>query len=184
MIAMGLRQRDPASTWYDNYKFAAGANVYFPEKQAFDMKMAEAADATERKTLQAQWDVWSGQYKNQHPLFADQLAKVGSSVPDETLRELKNALANPDLPDPGHITNLRTAVSEWSDFSMQSNLLKGDNSKQGRAARDELNTNFLKWGEQFVQENPEMRTVWYALLLPATNLRQTDTVKKLTGALA
>jgi hypothetical protein len=181
MVAAGLRNRDGLEEWYTNYKYSVGANVYFPLKQEFDAQLANATDSAERKMLTQQWALESSKIKAQFPVFAEKLASSGNDISERTLDELSLALANPNIPDPGHLDGLREMVKRYKDYSFEHKLLSTDNSKLGREKTAKAVHDFLEWGTSFIAVNPELRSMWNSLILPATNLRTKDIINRANG---
>ena len=181
MVSAGLRSRDGLEEWYTNYKYSVGANVYFPLKQEFDARIARASDSAERKMLNQQWALESSKIKAQFPVFAEKLASSGNDISERTLSELELALANPEMPDPGHLTVVRELVKRYKDYSFNHKLLSTDNSKLGREKTAKAVHDFLEWGTSFISTNPELRSMWNSLILPATNLRTKDIVNRANG---
>ena len=181
MVSAGLRNRDGLDEWYSNYKYSVGANVYFPLKQEFDTQIASASNAAERKMLNEQWLLESNKIKSQFPVFAEKLASSGNDLPERTLDELSLALSDPNIPDPGHLNQLSEMVKRYKNYSFEHKLLSTDNSKLGREKTAKAVHDFLEWGTSFISSNPELRSMWNSLILPATNLRTKDAINRANG---
>ena len=171
-LGMGVRNLKGVDEWYGDLKFAAGANRYFPAKEAFDLAKAEANTSAERSSLEAQWQAESAIIKMQHPMFAEKLESMVSTEADTTMQELRNVLALSDdkLPDVEHIEGLREAVSSWDSYVAEYSLLAGKNSKAARNKRATLQTNFIRYGKDFLIRYPEMRTFWNSIVLSSLDL--------------
>ena len=172
VIGMGIRNMKDVNEWYADFKFAAGANRYFPAKEAFDAAKAKASTSDQRALLEAQWQAESVIIKKQHPLFAEKLASMISGEADITMQELRNVLALPDskLPDVEQIDGLREAVSSWDVYVSEYSLLAGKNSKAARAKREDLKIRFIGYGKDLVLRYPEMRTFWNSIVLSSLDL--------------
>ncbi len=172
VIGMGIRNLKTVNEWYADFKFAAGANRYFPTKETFDLAKSKAKSSNERAMLEAQWQAESAIIKMQHPLFAKKLSSMVSGEADITMQELRNVLALPDseLPDVEQIDGLREAVASWDTYSSEYSLLAGKNSKAARAKREDLKIRFINYGKDLVLRYPEMRTFWNSIVLSSLDL--------------
>jgi len=171
-LGMGIRNMKDINEWYGDFKFATGANRYFPTKEAFDLAKANARSSAERQQLEAQWQAESAIIKMQHPMFAQKLESMVSTESDQTMQQLRNVLALPDseLPDVEQIEGLREAVSSWDAYTSEYSLLTGKNSKAARAKREALKTSFIAYGKDLVIRYPEMRTFWNSIVLSSLDL--------------
>jgi hypothetical protein len=171
-IGMGIRNMKDINEWYADFKFAAGANRYFPTKEAFDLAKSQAKTSAERSLLEAQWQAESEIIKKQHPIFSEKLQSMVSTDADLTMQELRNILALPDseLPDVEQIDGLREAVGSWDVYVSEYSLLAGKNSKAARAKREDLKIRFIAYGKDLVLRYPEMRTFWNSIVLSSLDL--------------
>jgi hypothetical protein len=172
VIGMGIRNMKTVNEWYADFKFAAGANRYFPTKEAFDLAKSEAKSSNQRAMLEAQWQAESAIIKMQHPLFAEKLSSMVSGEADTTMQELRNVLALPDseLPNVEQIDGLREAVASWDAYSSEYSLMAGKNSKAARAKRETMKIAFINYGKDLVLRYPEMRTFWNSIVLSSLDL--------------
>ena len=171
-LGMGIRNIKDVNEWYGDFKFAAGANRYFPIKEAFDLAKSQASNSRERQALEARWQAESEIIKMQHPLFAQKLESMVSTEADTTMQELRNVLALPDseLPDVEQIDGLREAVNSWDVYVSEYSLLAGKNSKAARNKRETLKVSFIEYGKDFLLRYPEMRTFWNSIVLSSLDL--------------
>lgn len=171
-LGMGIRNVKDVNQWYGDFKFAAGANRYFPTKEAFELAISQARSKTERQSLEAQWQAESAIIKMQHPLFAEKLESMVSTESDQTMQELRNVLALPDskLPDVEQIDGLREAVNSWETYVSEYSLLSGKNSKAARNKRESLKVSFIAYGKDLLLRYPEMRTFWNSIVLSSLDL--------------
>jgi hypothetical protein len=172
MKASQLRYRKDLDEWYNDFKFAAGANVYFPEKTRFDIAIENTTDSKERSALRQEWQLRSLAIRNQHPTFAKELETRITSDAERTIRELDLFLNLPDdeLPDVEHIDDLRVAVESWKSYKNSYDSLAGNNTKAAREQRDELRRSFILYGFNFVVDYPNMRSFWNSVVLPSLEL--------------
>ena len=172
MKAVELRFNKDLDEWYDDFKFAAGANVYFPEKTRFDIAIENTTDSKERTALRQEWQLRSLAIRNQHPTFAKQLESRITSDAERTIRELDLFLNLPeeDLPDVEHIDDLRVAVASWKSYKNSYDSLAGNNTKAAREQREELRRSFILYGYDFVVDYPNMRSFWNSVVLPSLEL--------------
>lgn len=172
MKAASLRYTKNLDEWYGDFKFAAGANVYFPEKTKFDIAIENATDAKTRTALRQQWQLRSLAIRNQHPTFASMLETRITSDAERTIRELDLFLNLPDdeLPDVEHIDELRLAVASWKSYKNAYDNLAGNNTKAARDERAGLRKSFILYGFDFVTDYPLMRSFWNSVVLPSLEL--------------
>ena len=171
-LGMGIRNIKDVNEWYGDFKFAAGANRYFPMKEAFDLAKSQASTSVERQALEARWQAESEIIKMQHPLFAQKLESMVSTEADTTMQELRNVLALPDseLPNVEQIDGLREAVNSWDVYVSEYSLLAGKNSKAARNKRETMKISFIEYGKDFLLRYPEMRTFWNSIVLSSLDL--------------
>jgi hypothetical protein len=171
-LGMGIRNVKDVNEWYEDFKFAAGANRYFPTKEAYDLAKSEATSTAQRGLIEAQWQAESAIIKMQHPLFAQKLESMVSNEADTTMQQLRNVLALPDseLPDVEQIDGLREAVTSWDNYISEYSLLAGKNSKAARTKRENLKISFIGYGKDFLLRYPEMRTFWNSIVLSSLDL--------------
>lgn len=171
-LGMGIRNIKDVNEWYGDFKFAAGANRYFPMKEAFELAKSQASSSRERQAIEARWQAESEIIKMQHPLFAQKLESMVSTEADTTMQELRNVLALPDseLPDVEQIDGLREAVNSWDVYVSEYSLLAGKNSKAARNKRETLKVSFIEYGKDFLLRYPEMRTFWNSIVLSSLDL--------------
>ena len=171
-LGMGVRNIKGIDEWYSDLKFAAGANRYFPTKEAFDLAKDKARSSAERSLIEAQWQAESAIIKMQHPLFAQKLESMVSTEADTTMQQLRNVLAlpNSELPDVEQIDGLREAVSSWDSYVAEYSLLAGKNSKAARTKRENLKISFITYGKDLLLRYPEMRTFWNSIVLSSLDL--------------
>jgi hypothetical protein len=172
MLGSGYRFNKEAEQWYDDFKFAAGANVYFPEKTRYDLAIEAATSEEEKRFLRAEWEAKASSIKLANPLFAELLEDRVTSEAERSIKEIDIMLALPDedLPDAEHLDTLRMAVDSWKEYKRVYDSIGSSNTKVNREKRDTLRKEFIYFGFSFTKENPEMAGFWNSIILPALDL--------------
>lgn len=182
--AYKMRWTKQPMDWYKDYKFAAGATEYFPLKVQYEAAIENTNNRSERARLREEWNLIAEDIRVRNPLFAEQLLTRGQfGESEQVLTELSEILAldDSDLPQIDHINELRSMVDGWREYSDQINAIKGQTSSKARNFRKQLKRNFLIWGENEIQQNPNMRLFWMSVVLPATSLTTDYDVMKELG---
>ena len=172
MLGSGYRFNKDAEQWYNDFKFAAGANVYFPEKTRYDLAIEAATTEEEKRFLRTEWEAKASSIKLANPLFAELLEDRVTSEAERSIKEIDLMLALPDedLPDAEHLGTLRLAVNSWKEYKRAYDAIGSSNTKVNREKRDTLRKEFIYFGFSFTSENPEMAGFWNSIILPALDL--------------
>lgn len=172
MLGAGYRFNKDAEKWYEDFKFAAGANVYFPEKTRYDLAIEAATTDEEKKFLRNEWEAKASYIKLANPLFAELLEDRVTSEAERTIKELDLMLALDDseLPDAKHLGTLRAAVNSWREYKRTYDAIGSSNTKVNREKRDTLRKEFIYFGFEFTNDNPEIAGFWNSIILPALDL--------------
>ncbi|NBW35722.1 MAG: hypothetical protein EBR30_12030 [Cytophagia bacterium] len=183
MLGFGLRNVKNVDQWYGDFKFAAGANIYFPTKLKYDVAKSQTTNSKTRAALEAQWQAESAVIKLQNPVFADRLSKMVSSDAEKTMQEMKAifALPNDQLPKIDHIESLRAAVEAWDIYSAEYLAVAGKNSKAARNRRAQLQQSFIAYGNDLLTKFPEVRSFWNSIVLPSLDLTTKKTILEIGG---
>lgn len=179
----GARMRFDKSLddWYDDMKYAAAGNIYFPEQEAYFLAVEQATSSAQRAMLESKWKLWSDTFKKQNPVFAEALTQNFDQRTNATLDEVKILLDDPALDKADHHDSLREMLRVYDMYMDEIDFMKSDNTKEGRKKRKELREDFLIWGSNYVRENRVLTSFWNTILIPATNLRRQETLLQLTG---
>ena len=172
MLGAGYRFNKDAEQWYNDFKFAAGANIYFPEKTRYDLAIEAATSEEEKRFLRSEWESKASSIKLANPLFAELLEDRVTSEAERSIKEIDLMLALPDedLPDAEHLDTLRIAVNSWKEYKRAYDSIGSSNTKVNREKRDTLRKEFIYFGFSFTNENPEMAGFWNSIILPALDL--------------
>ena len=183
MLGAGYRFGKTGEQWYDDFKFAAGASVYFPEKTRYDLAIEAAPNDKEKSFLRKEWEAKASSIKLANPLFAELLEDRVTSEAERTIKEidLMLALPNSDLPDAEHLDVLRVAVDSWRNYKQNYDSIGSSNTKVNREKRDTLRKEFIYFGFGFINQNPEMAGFWNSIILPALDLTSKSAVLEKIG---
>ena len=172
MVGSGYRFNKDAEKWYEDFKFAAGANAYFPEKTRYDLAIEAAPNEEEKRFLRNEWEAKASSIKLANPLFAELLEDRVTSEAERTIEEidLMLALDDSELPDAKHLGTLRVAVNSWREYKRAYDAIGSSNTKVNREKRDTLRKEFIYFGFGFTHDNPEIAGFWNSIILPALDL--------------
>lgn len=170
-VAYGLRQRKSPEQWYRDLKYMAAAETYFASRRRYQTALASAPDPATRAELERAYSAWADQYKAQHPIFATSLNTETRTKRLQALDELRMVLEDPDGPSSPHKAGLVDMVQSYDAFAAALGRYDGDQSKDGRLAREQLKAAFAAWGAKYVAENPEVGTFWSAMIEPLADVR-------------
>lgn len=171
-IAADLVNYKDLNQWYGDFKYAVGANEYFPLKLQYDVRIAQTATAAERERLRAEWRVIADRIKMDNPIFGKRLTENVSDSSLAVLNEMKLIFALPEDERP-NIKN-KEVLSELTDLYFRYKgayeALRGQNSSYARRQRELLRNDFFAAGSMLVSVSTEARSFWNSIVLPATDL--------------
>jgi len=65
---------------------------------------------------------------------------------------------------------LRAAVNSWREYKRTYDAIGSSNTKVNREKRDTLRKEFIYFGFEFTNDNPEIAGFWNSIILPALDL--------------
>lgn len=171
-LARGMRYRRTPDEWVRQYKFAAGAGVYFDAQSVYQAEREQATDAGYKQYLDERWKLWSDAFRNTHPLFADELGKRRENERAQALSELRIIMNDPGRPSFEHEAETQMMLDELSIFEERLEMLRMADTVEADEERARSRRIFAEWGEDFVRRNPNMVPLWRTLIVPAAGIRQ------------
>lgn len=146
LMALGYRDRKNGEEWYQDFKFAQGAALYFPSRDAKDAALAAAGSNTMRKDqIRQMWRQWTGEFQRRHPVFMQQfLSQEGTTKRAELRDQMRVALADPLLPVEAHTPVIAELMSSWDRLEQ----LLDDHISYSLDQRREFAQGFHRWARQ------------------------------------
>lgn len=136
LMAMDYRNRKDGDQWYEDFKFAQGAALYFPSSDAKDRMLANAGSTQRREQIRQAWRLWRGDFEARHPLFMRELSSQEGVHKRRDIRtQMRNALADPALPDVPQQEVIKELMLGWDALqTVLTDHLSYDRDTRTRAA--------------------------------------------------
>lgn len=167
------RQRTPKE-FLNALKFKEGATEYFAARDDYEKHrraLDERGNDDGKRVLDAEWQIWSTEFKTVHPVFTEVLESGDSKRRrDEALRELRIALSDPDVPDEPHVAKVRELVDSYDAFRYQLQQITLSRSAASQRQGAALKQAFSVWVSDFVYQNRQLQSMWLTLLKPDVDL--------------
>ena len=183
--AIQLRFGRSLDSWYQEVKYAEGANVYYPAEQLY--QAAESASNTtsleaqtalgitqqeaqakidmtgqSEQAIKDKWSGWAKNFEASHPIFTSQHVMVGDLAMDRRntiIQELRDALSKGALPDTPFSRHIGLLMSSYEQ--VQSAY---DHGLKGTHQATENWLGFIAWGNQYAQAFPSIAQFWTGVL--------------------
>lgn len=179
---LGLRSERDLGSWYDEVKYAEGANVYFPLEQAVTAAKAGTLTSSQelalvsagfkggdKQALEHWWAQWKGSvesgrgYLGLHPLFAQQLVEpTASNRRALIVSDLRQAIKTGSLPSGDFGTQAAAMMVGFDQVQEYYNQTAGES---GYATERKDNKDaYIAWGNAYAKAHPAISAFWNGVL--------------------
>jgi hypothetical protein len=175
----GLRVNKKPDDWVNDMLYAEAAPTYYASKRNYEVRLAGMTDAASKAQLTKSFADWKASYYLLHPVFAEQLTFRGEKAAmdrAEVRRELKLALADPDLPEAGQpqATKLRDILASYDSYVRLRDARAGDQTARADQYRKDLKASFANWGDSAARVDPSVRAFWQRIVRPELGLPDSE----------
>lgn len=175
LLAHEMRVRKTDTEMWRDLKFAQAAPVYFDSAERVEQALAAATTPEARNVIRAQWRSWKEQYLALHPVFAEMYEGTDNrDRREQVLRELPEALADPDVPDSEHTQRLATMLDSYQRTMQAVDATLNDRSEFGRNYRRMLKENLDTWARTYAEGHPTLQAFYLRIIRPQLELPTTS----------
>lgn len=169
-----LRRMETPEEFLDELKFKEGASRYFAMRSSY-LDAVEAARGARRtdevQRLNNQWEYESKMFLAAHPIFAERLNSQDSRDRRQAvISEMRIVVRDPDAPQTPVLPLLRQMIMDFDDYMTYKAQLSLDTSARGRLQVERFKGYFETKMNQFVLDNPSVRSFWLSVLRPESAL--------------
>lgn len=147
---------------------ARAAPAYYGTVDNYEAQYtALGADTAGKKALTQAYDQWKVSFFARNPLFSQYIdTKAGHVSRVNTLREVRQALDDPQLPHSPAVPNLKVMVNTYDQFVSEYNQYAGNNSTAAYDAKTSIKNNMIAWGTQAAKDAPDVTDFWNTIIRP------------------
>jgi hypothetical protein len=126
---------------------------------------ANRMDTTE---LDRNWDAWYESFKQQHPVFVNQITTGTARLKrDQTIHEFRLLVESPDLvPEGLHRDEILNAMATIVGFADKMDAVSGMADPDVQKYRDALRFYYMRTMETYVYNKPWLNELYYSMFLP------------------
>jgi hypothetical protein len=170
-LASGLRDRQTPEDFVRSMYFKVAGQKYFTAKDSADYELSQAKTAGQKRVITSTWTRWQQEYLAAHPLFSTELQSGnGSQRRQATIKEMTQAVNDPEAPQAWHTASLATLQKGWDQFD-QLRTIYGSNRKSSSVRQlAALKIEFQHWATSYVLTHPEVEPYWDTVLKPESAL--------------
>jgi hypothetical protein len=170
-LANDLRVRQTPEEFVRSMYFKVAAQPYFNASDSYKYTLAQAKTTAQKDAITATWGRWQQDYLAAHPLFATELQTgSGSQRRQETIKEMRTAVNDPQAPQAWHTQSLKTLQDSWDTYNAMTIHYGADRKKSSQNQLEALKLEFDHWVNSYVLSHPEVEGYWDSVLKPESNL--------------
>lgn len=170
-LANDLRVRQTPEEFIRSMYFKVAAQPYFTASDSYKYTLAQAKTQAQKRTITATWNRYQQEFLAAHPLFATELQTgTGSQRRQETIKEMRVAVNDPQAPTAWHTEALKTLQDSWDQYNALATMYGADRKKSSQRNLDALKIEFDHWVNAYTLTHPEVEGYWSSVLKPESNL--------------
>ena len=168
-INMGLRKLNTPEEFLEELYFNISYPVFHKVRTSHltrkNIMKANRMDTTE---LDRNWDAWYESFKQQHPVFVNQITTGTARLKrDQTIHEFRLLVESPDLvPEGLHRDEILNAMATIVGFADKMEAVSGMADPDVQKYRDALRFYYMRTMETYVYNKPWLNELYYSMFLP------------------
>jgi hypothetical protein len=167
-IQYGMRDTKLPAQFLSDVLMAPAANTYYKAIDNEQTALTQAGNNYQARTnIQQYFDQWMAKFNAQNPSWASYLSSGGKATERaDTIRDLQQALRDPDVPETPQADHVRTLLAGYENFESGYLTTDGNYSSASLKYQKNLTAGFTSWAQAYATQHPDVSDLWSVLLQP------------------